>query len=93
MVRAGVSVRALLDLTRTMTALAAYDATCEAMDAATNESADRAVKAYDAALWAVGEAFAADTADRNRREECFPHSHQSHVLQFIRRMADEKSTG
>jgi len=55
--------------TRTEAALAAYDAAGEAMDVlpaeATSADALAVVRAWDAALAAAGEAFAADTLDIN----------------------------
>ena len=60
------------DFTRTAAALAAYDAAGEAMDRADPKShreCAEAVEGWDAALRAVAEAFADDTADVNDRAE------------------------
>lgn len=68
-VRAALDPQPPLDLTRTRAALAAYDAAGEFLEAATTQAEATAVaEAYEAARAAVGDAFAADTADRNRPE-------------------------
>ena len=57
------------DLTRTIAALAAYDAIdAEITDTMTQDEADDFFKRSDAAKLAIGDAFALDTADRNEPE-------------------------
>ena len=84
------------DFTRTRAALAAYDAAGDAMDAhprdASNEAALAVIAAWDAALMAVAEAFADDTADVNARATALEGwSHFNHMVKSARQFAaDDK---
>lgn len=74
---------------RTAIALRAYEAAGEALDAATNENAAEVVAAWDAALQAVGEAFAADTIDINPNGVGLPWKHFHVEIKFARSLVAE----
>lgn len=87
-------MKSLPDLTKTRAALAALDVAGAAMDAlprsASNSEALEVAAAYDAAWRAVAEAYADETADRNRREDVLIYGKCLAGLKFIRRMAESK---
>ena len=65
----------------------AYDAACDALDAAEPDEVDNALAAYGDRLVDLLETFAEDTADRNDRETVVSGpSHNGVVVRFIRRL-------
>jgi len=81
-----------MKLPKTAAALAAMDKAGAAMDAigrhSSNREAIEAVAAHDAAWRAVTEAYAEETADRNRREDVLIFGMCLAGLNFIRRMVE-----
>lgn len=83
-----------MDLTRTREALAAFDAAAARLDALGSEAdeatIDEAIEKHDDARAALGEAFAADTSDRNDEDTAKGTPDYPAGLAFIRRLCAEE---
>lgn len=78
-------------LSRTRLALAAYDAADTAFgDAGTQAELEAALERREAARAVLGDAFAADTADRNDPETAKRVPYSLAGLRFIRRLVHRK---